>query len=455
MKKKIILIFLIFSITSLEVKAEGESDNWELFEEKSNEKIKSESIQINLYIPKESLNFETYIGQIEPCGTNSENIFHAILDVPIIFHYSYAIQNYYYNKVYAGGSFVYDYTINESIWWEPDSSSWSVYLSGNDTCNNGTSIPIGDDIDFKNKYKITTIANKDVYINNNFNDVKTWNTDLRNELVSKALIGKISEGMPTVLFAFPDSNDIKKENGANAIGKMVSENTKFVKWLAGENNSITRTFKYKIYDVYIDFRNNANIIYSTSNEIADETGYVKIANNNNLFFVPLNHPSGTLKIEATYEKFGLLGIDIDDVTTTASVTVTQNLYNDDGSYKINYRPIDVSKVSINNKAYIDKIARYKNWNDWLKQGGNEYFTQNVNRIKYSYDSYPDGYDYKVSFSGKSDLNSDWNYSDWTNINRNGSSNFLSNNSKIDQKINTTKNYCEIGEFSDDCNIRNN
>ena len=263
--------------------------------------------------------------------------------------------------------------------------------------------------------------------------------------------------MPEVSFLFPDSNDTEKEPVPNPV-IMESKNPGLDKWLAGENNSITRTFKYKINDVYIDFRNNANIIYSTSNEIADKTGYVKIANNNNLYFVPLNYPSGKLEIKATYKKFGFddSGIDIEDVTTTASVTVTQNLYNDDGSYKINYRPIDVSKLDVTTyTTYIDKIAKYNNWKYWLKQDGNEYVTDNVNRIRDSYSGYPDGYDYKVSFSGKSDLNSDWNYSDWTNINRNGSSNFLSNNSKIDQKINTTKNYCKIGEFSDDCNERNN
>lgn len=453
MKKKIILIFLIFSITSLEVKAEGEADNWALIKKKSDVQQKNINIQIDLYIPKESLNFETYIGQIEPCGTNSENIFHAILDVPIIFHYSYAIQNYYYNKVYAGGSFVYDYTINESIWWELDNANdWSVYFSGDETCKKGTNpqVPIGDD---NKKYKITIEDDKTVYIGKENSVGKPWNTDLRNDLVSEALIEKISKGMPEVLFAFPDSNDKKNGTYANGIGEMVSKNSTPEEWLAGENNSITRTFKYKINDVYIDFTNNANIIYSDSNVIDDETGYVKIANNNNLYFVPLNYPSGELKIEATYGKFGLLDINIDDVTTTASVTVTQNLYNDDGSYRINYRPIDVSKLDVT--TYIDKIARYKNWNDWLKQDGNQYDVQNVNRIRDSYSRYPDGYDYKVSFSGKSDFNSDWNYSDWTNINRSGSSNFLLDNSNIDQLINTTENYCEIGEFSDDCNIRNN
>lgn len=454
MKKKIILIFLIFSITSLEVKAEGEADNWALFEKKSDVQSKDISIQIDLYIPEDSLTSEKNIEEIEsiePCGTNQKNKFHAILDVPIKFHYSYAIQNNYYNKVYAGGSFVYDYIINESIWWELNNDEvWSVYFSGDDTCEKGSNPPktIGDD---NKKYKITIEDDKTVYIGKENSVGKPWNTDLRNDLVSEALIEKISKGMPEVLFAFPDSNDKKNGTYANGIGEMVSKNSTPEEWLAGENNSITRTFKYKINDVYIDFKNNANIIYSA--ESADETGYVKVANVKNLYFVPLNYPSGELKIEATYGKFGLLDINIDDVTTIASVTVTQNLYNDDGSYRINYRPIDVSKLDVT--TYIDKIARYKNWNDWLKQDGNQYDVQNVNRIKYSYDSYPEGYDYKVSFSGKSDLNSDWNYSDWTNINQSGSSNFLLDNSNIDQLINTTENYCEIGEFSDGCNIRNN
>lgn len=457
MKKKIILIFLIFSITSLEVKAEGKTNNdWALLKKESDEKTEERNIQIDLYIPGESLSDEAYISQVDPCGTNDRNVFHAILDVKITFHYSYAVENKYYNKIYAGGSFVYDYTINESIWWELDNNNdWSVYLSGNNTCNKGTSIPIGDDIEFQDKYKITTITNKKVYTNDNFNDDKIWNTDLRNNLISKALIETISGGMPTVSITFPNSNDYRNENSANNIGEIESNNTTIEEWLAGQNNAITREFKYKIYDAYIDFRNNANVIY-TKNVIDDETGYVRITNDKdvkNLYFVPLNYPSGELKIEATYGKFGLLDINIDDVTTTASVTVTQNLYNDDGSYRINYRPIDVSKLDVT--TYIDKIARYKNWNDWLKQDGNQYDVQNVNRIRDSYSRYPDGYDYKVSFSGKSDFNSDWNYSDWTNINQSGSSNFLLDNSNIDQLINTTENYCEIGEFSDGCNKRNN
>lgn len=471
MKKKIIIILLILSFPFY-VKATTEDAGFEPLLI-NNKGVYPYNLEIEVYIPYNSDKPLKVDGkEVVPCGYSigNGNVYKSILNVPIFFYYSYSINNTHNKEVYAGGKIFYNYSIKEQVWWKKDQEkASSIYLPKDYVCFSANDRPISDNYELG----ITKFCNKsDGCSDSSTIELTNGSEELENLLQSSitSIINKndYNDYNDLVSIAFPDSNDYNRSSNKDIGSLEVDEtyNYEVDNWPAGENYAINRTYQYKIYDAYINFKNKANIEYKASAP-TDMENYIKVSDiinndsndlksyDSNIFFVPLNYPSGELKIEATYTKFGLLDINIDDVTTTARVEVKQNLYDKNGSYKINYRPIDVSKVSINNKAYIDKIARYKNWNDWLKQGGNEYVTQNVNRIKYSYDSYPEGYDYKVSFSGKSDLNSDWNYSDWKNINRNGSSNFLSYNSKIEQKINTTKNYCEIGEFSDDCNIRNN
>ena len=112
--------------------------------------------------------------------------------------------------------------------------------------------------------------------------------------------------------------------------------------------------------------------------------------------------------------------------------------------------VKVSPYDLNGDLVYRSIAednpfpRYipVNWIDWYKI--------NKNRIYSSFNNYPDNPLYRISFSDNEIsriLKDDISYTNWKNMNEDGSSKYVSN--YFNKKANKSS-YCRIGEFSSSC-----
>ncbi len=344
------------------------------------------------------------------------------------------------SKVYAGRSFLFQYSYKASASW----NYLGNYVAQTSEDNTYDSVIR---LDFYDKSKqrqqlefaISLNENDSLYScsGNSCSIVGNYSKDLYDQFVQKSInntsFNNLDSRLKSNKVNFKDSNDAKTDNFMEDYGSFTCDSVLSGNW--GLNSEKTIRCSYLIGQSHFLADGSGKVKYGNLNE--DEKAKYEDGETGSLYYVPLNYNGGNFAFaKINFQDLSLLdGMKISN-SAVCSVS-TDNVIN-----KVRYRSID-------EKNPFPTGIIPGNWSSYGKidSGFSRITKQPFNNEKISYQT-----DFLTTRFGSS--NNDYgDYSDYKDMNRSGSSSFIQ---KEDAFIIRRGNHCHVGDYSTNCDsIQNN
>lgn len=273
-------------------------------------------------------------------------------------------------------------------------------------------------------------------------DTTNYNANNVKNKIEEKLKQKIKNKSINFNFYSVDSNNPKDKNLVNRVNQQIHFSDKNISNFVSSNGNVGFSMavdKIQLPNAYLS--KNGDVRYSSS-----EKYYI---NGGNKYYIPLRYDGNkfSFNIGSSTEKINLNLMDGMSFKYNADCNV--DVYNGTNICKtgdfdcnessilgINYRTIDVSNPF---PKYISA-----NWKDWYNNSSNQI------RLSNTFSNNP-LYSISLDSNALNEIDKiQTSYSDWNNINKNGSSSFIINNFSVRANGDS---YCEIGKFSSNCDIK--
>ena len=328
--------------------------------------------------------------------------------------------------IYAGGGFKWTDThvFNEYIWDYGLMSTGNVpmfkkvtfyvYLNGKDYAltNDVAITDICTDSSCKKHYTVDDLKNV-------VNNYLSSNSKLKNK----------TNDFKSNVFKSVNSNDAYDANDEKVYHNVsILDNFKFV------NNNVILNYDFTLYNACT--RSDSTVTYRESNCNANELF------GGNMRYVPIKYFKSTapIKVQSNISSFSDISINVDDICTVDVKQIAYDIPNGGCETGNNCKLTPAFTYrSIDHKNPFPKGKIPENWQMYQK------IDSNFTRIKdKSYVEKKENYSYNGTFN----FTNSNNYTDWSSIDQNGNSKFVTEN--LDSKV-SNLNYCGLGVFKESCN----
>lgn len=298
------------------------------------------------------------------------------------------------------------------------------------------------DAGVKTKYKSEiTWTYADYYEDNGEVITKgTFNKDEITNLLKEKLNSKIN-----LNFKVKDSNDATKEKDYKLEVPLTENIIDYSEKVSGTNITlpgkkiILENTMIALNESY--FSSDGHVQYVKNGETPDSNHTIS---GGNYYYIPLNYSEKEFDFKISDSNLNTFA-DFKFKYTSEKCDVPTEEKGHDNPIELRYRPIDVSN------PFPKEIPA--NWSKWYENSSNK------QRIANSYEDYDSSNAlYSITLTRETInaiKNNQIDYSNWSDINQDGSSSFITSNSpeiKIDIKAGNTS-YCGLGVFKESCDQR--